>query len=183
MAGEDEGQFDRVAQLRADQQQQRIEGERVQAEETARLAAENAESSTGSIFGVPRDDLNDSISRFLAKPEPVELILGFIPYINLQLIWGQLITNGKSKFITPPSFKPWKLQWILPNILATVLVIAIDLVLFILILPSAIFSLLLLYLIGKAMTDPYGAALDAKNLLGAFGCDLVKWFGFPSILC
>jgi hypothetical protein len=181
MAEGDEEQYDRVAQLRESQQRNRMADERA-AEEAALASAEGSGSgNASSVFGIGRDELNDNVSRFLAKPEPVELILGFIPYVNLQLIWGQIITNGKSKYVTPPNFRPWNLQWILPNILASVIVIVFDLLILILALPSFLISLLSLYFIGLLLTNPTEAVFQISNLFGAFGTTLVQWLGFPSV--
>ena len=172
-------QYDRVAQLRSQQQQTRIAEVRA-TEEAERLSAEASVSGSGSsssVFGIGRDEIDESVSRFLIKPEPVELILGAIPWFNLKLFWGDVVKKGNSKVVAPVSFKPWRIP--LPDILAKLLVVFVDLILVILVVPSLFIDFLLLYLVGKAITDPIGAVNEANALFGAFGSTLVQWLGFP----
>jgi hypothetical protein len=174
-------EFDRVAQLRSDTQEARIEEERMQAQMPEGPSPDEA-AAQASVFGFGRDELDADISRFIVKAEPLELFLLGIPWFNLKLFYGQAMKKGRSKLIAPPSFKPWGLDRLVPKQLSWGLIIFFDLLLAFLVIPSLIIDAMLLYLIVEGLTNPLQAAQDANLLFGAFGRTLVQWLGFPSIL-
>ena len=174
MAEEEEN--DRVAELHAKQQQDRVAKQQAK-EEAAKQQAGQETPGQGGVFGIPRDEIDANVSRFIVKPEPLELLLLGVPWFNLKLIWGKIIKKGKSRFIAPPSFDPWKFGRLVPSILAVILIIVVDIIIGILLVPSLIEGSAVLFVIGEMKSHPIDAAADGVKLFGSFAFTLFQAFG------
>lgn len=119
-----------------------------------------------------RDPLNRAVDR-TALPMTGGFLLGDffsaflgLSWFNLKLIWGSMVTKGKSKYIAPPTFKSWRIP-ILPDTMAKAAIVLADIFVMLIVFTVGFLFFALIAIMAIALTD--GPVAAVKLISQSFG--------------
>lgn len=136
-----------------------------QAKQEAQRAKQEKIKKKGGF--TKRDQGNQHIDRsvlLMMADFSFGMITGLV-WFNLKLIWGSIIKKGESRFISPPSFKAWRIP-ILPDSLANATIVLADILVLLFILA---FVLLIFIVIGFIAMAAEGSVEAIQFLDENFG--------------